>query len=258
MSPANRNQELRESRAGDPLPGFTASRARKLAAEWDDGGLWGDVVWLGEHFWAATDPADRAIRWHHVVLAVGNFKRPQVRWLRPCRLRRTPDPPPTVGSFFETPTGLRVHRDDRASWESLRSSLAGADVSTTTALLAALWPSHHLVFDWRVRAAASGLRLAAGLSPCPGVEPGLAVGESSHLDFEDYAVVRSWLEAVGSPLVVSECALYRLSQRAGDEPDRPWSEYSQVLASILESIDAATAAPATGPQARLSVDSDRG
>jgi hypothetical protein len=235
MSPADRNKELCEGRADDPdpLPGFTAARASKLAAEWDDGELWDDVAWLAEQFWAATDPADRAVRWHHVVLAVGNFKRPRGRWLRPCRLKGLPGQQPRVGTSFETPAGLRVARDDRASWECLRSSLIGADVSTTTILLAALWPSHHFAFDWRVRAAASGLRLAANLEPCPGVKPSIAGGESSPLGFEDYTVVRGWLEAVGAPLVVSERALYRLSQKAGSEPGRRWSEYSQVLVSIL-------------------------
>jgi hypothetical protein len=239
MSPAQRDQELRQGRAddSDPLPGFTASRARKLAAEWEDDGLWDDVAWLGEHFWAAGDAIDRAVRWHHVVLAVGNFKRPRARWLCPSRLEGIPGAQPTVASSFETPAGLRVDRDDRASWESLRSSLAGADVSTTASLLAALWPSHHFVFDWRVRVAASGLRLAANLEPCPGVKPSITGGESSPLDFDDYLPVRGWLQTLDPPLVVSQRALYRLSRKAGSEPSRPWSEYSQVLVSILESID---------------------
>src|SRR5690349_11284816 len=85
MPPADGEQERRQGRALDceALPGFTASRAMKLAAGWDDGGLWDDVAWLGEHFWAAAGPADRAVRWHHLVLAVGNFKRPRARWLSP-------------------------------------------------------------------------------------------------------------------------------------------------------------------------------
>jgi hypothetical protein len=239
MSPGHRDQELREgpTEDSDPLPGFTASRARKLATEWDDEGLWADVASLGEQFWAASDAVDRAVRWHHVVLAVGNFKRPRARWLSPGRLEKLPGQQPKVASSFETPAGLRVDRDDRLSWESLRSSLAGADVSTTASLLAALWPNQHFVFDWRVRAAASGLRLAVGLEPCPGVAPSIAGGESSPLDFDDYVLVRGWLQALDRPLVVSQRALYCLSQKAGSEPSRPWSEYSQVLVSILESVD---------------------
>lgn len=221
----------------DPLPGFTASRARKLAAECDDGGLWDDIVWLGEHFWAATDPADRAVRWHHVVLAVGNYKRPRARWLSPAPLAGIPGRKPRVATFFDTPEGLRVDPDDRESWEQLRSSLGGADPSTITGVLAALWPSHHFMFDWRVRAAANGLRLAANLEPCPGVEPSIAAGDSPPVDFEDYTVVRGWLEAVGLPLVVSQRALVCLSHKAGLEPSRPWSEYAQVLMSVMESVD---------------------
>lgn len=239
MSPAHRDHEVREGRAddSDPLPGFTALRAGKLAAEWEDDALWDDVAWLGEYFWAASDPVDRAVRWHHLVLAVGNFKRPRARWLRPCRLEEIPGQQPRVAGSFETPAGLRVDRDDRASWESLRERLAGADVSTVTYLLAALWPSHHFLFNWRVRAAASGLRVAADLEPCPGVMPSIAGGESSPLDFDDYTLVRSWLQALDPPLVVSQRALSCLSKRAGSEPSRPWPEYSQALRSILQGID---------------------
>ena len=209
----------------------------KLAAGWDDEGLWDDVAWLGEHFWAATDPAERALRWHHLVLAVGNFKRPRARWLTPCRLLGSGGGDPTVTTSFETPAGLRVDRDDEASWESLRGSLGGADVSTATGVLAALWPSHHFVFDWRVRDAAGGLRLAADLEPCNGVKPSIAGGESSPLDFEDYTLVRGWLLAVGAPLIASQRALFCLSQKAGTEPNRPWPEYARVLTSLLESVD---------------------
>ena len=239
MVPADRDQERHKGRVYDvdALPGFTASRARKLAAGWDDGGLWDDVAWLGEHFWAATDPADRAVRWHHLVLAVGNFKRPQARWLTPCRLEGIRGPQPDVATSFETPAGLHVDRDEAASWESLRSSLGGADVSTTAGVLAALWPSHHFMFDWRVRDAASGLRLAADLEPCEGVKPSIAGGESSPLDFADYVMVREWLRSVGAPLVVSQRALFCLSQKAGSDQSRPWSEYCRVLTSLLESVD---------------------
>jgi hypothetical protein len=239
MSPAHRDRELREGEVdgSDPLPGFTASRARKLAAAWDDEGLWDDVAWLGEHFWAAGDPVNRAVRWHHLVLAVGNFKRPRARWLVPCRLDGIPGQQPSVASFFETPAGLRVDRDDRASWESLRAGLGGADVSTTAYLLAALWPSHHFAFDWRVRAAASGLRLAAKLEPCPGVKPSITPGEACPLDFNDYTLVRGWLQALDIPLIVSQRALFCLSHKAGSEPSRPWSEYAQELVSILECVD---------------------
>jgi hypothetical protein len=239
MPPAHRDEELREGRAddSDPLPGLTASRARRLATGWEDDGLWDDVAWLGEQFWAAGDAVDRAVRWHHVVLAVGNFKRPRARWLLPCRLGGNPGQQPRVASSLETPGGLRIDRDDPASWESLRSSLAGADVSTTASLLAALWPSHHFVFDWRVRAAASGLRLAADLEPCPGVTPSLTGGESSRLGFDDYVLVRAWLQTLDLPLAVSQRALFCLSQKAGSEPSRPWSDYTQVLLSILQSVD---------------------
>jgi len=221
----------------DPLPGFTASRARSLAAEWDDDGLWDDVAWLGGQVWAANDEADRAVRWHHLVVAAGNFKRPRARWLHPDRLAGISGQHPRIADSIDTPAGLRVGRDDPASWESLRSSLVGADVSTTASLLAALWPRDHFVFDWRVRNAASGLRVAAGLEPCPAVTPAIAGGEASPLDFTDYTLVRTWLDALELPLVVSQRALYCLSKKAGSDLSRPWSQYAQVLLSILENVE---------------------
>lgn len=243
MSPAHRDHVLRGGRADDsnPLPGLTASRAGKLAAGWEDRALWDDVAWLGERFWTSIDPVDRAVRWHHVVVAVGNFKRPRARWLRPCGLSGIPGDAVEAAGFFETPAGLRVDRDDRASWEALRASLGGADVSTTTYLLAALWPRHHFMFNWRVRDAASALRMAADLEPCPGVLPSITGGDSSALDFDDYTVVRLWLGALDSPLVVSQRALYCLSHQVESEPSRPWPEYAQALVSILEGVDEAEA-----------------
>jgi hypothetical protein len=237
MAPVSRDREQRAAPESDPLPGFTASRARRLAAEWDDDGLWDDVVLLGKRFWAASDPVDRAVRWHHLVLAVGNFKRPRTRWLVPARLDGLPRQQCSTTNSFDTPSGVRVSIDDRTSWEALRESLVGADVSTVAHLLAALWPEHHVAFDWRVRVAASGLRLAGDLSVCPGLAPAVAGGESSPLDFDDYTLVRGWLRAVDIPLIVSQRALYCLSRRAGSDPDRAWPEYARVLRSILDDLD---------------------
>jgi hypothetical protein len=45
-----------------------------LSAGWDDGGLWEDVLGLAALVWE-KEPDERRLEWHHLVLAVGNFKR---------------------------------------------------------------------------------------------------------------------------------------------------------------------------------------
>ncbi|MCP3811684.1 hypothetical protein NLX62_04985 [Mycobacteriaceae bacterium Msp059] len=72
---------------------------------------------------------------------------------------------------------------------------------------------------------------------CPGIEPSATESESSPLGFDDYTLVRDWLQALDLPLVVSQRALYCLSRRAGHDPDRPWTEYSRMVVSILNSFE---------------------
>ena len=58
------------------LPGLTAARAIALEGIWDDGGLWEEVMWLSRQCRQGGSADQSALRWHHFVLAVGNFKRP--------------------------------------------------------------------------------------------------------------------------------------------------------------------------------------
>jgi hypothetical protein len=55
--------------------GVPAERIRALGETLDDGGLWDDILWLALLARAATDGGERRMRWHHLVMAVGNFKR---------------------------------------------------------------------------------------------------------------------------------------------------------------------------------------
>lgn len=134
-----------------------------LSATWDDGGRWDDIQVLGDLAW--QEPAPRRREWHHLVMAVGNFKRQRGRRLRPASPLpgsvRADGRPDVRGDAFEY---LRrdgeldvVTREDLDSWERLEQNLPGAAVATTTTLLASLWPDHHLVLDWRVLAALIGL-----------------------------------------------------------------------------------------------------
>lgn len=160
------------------LPGLTRTAVEHIAGEWDDGGLWDDIQMLAGRFYDARDDATRLICWHHLVLAVGNFKRQPGRRLRPTPLARLSGNQLIDRANNITLPGANAQQicaENPRSWEFLMSVLPGARVATTTTLLAALWPDRHIVFDRRVYWAANALRIHAGLSASAGVEP-----DSSH------------------------------------------------------------------------------
>jgi hypothetical protein len=129
---------------------------------------------------------------------------------------------------------------DSASWGYLQDLLPGAGVATTTTLLSALWPADHIVFDWRVHAAANALRIHGGLDPTPGVMAQSSIGATETLD--DYALVRVWIlseaERLRERAADVERALYRLSQDVKDEPGRTWAQYAGAVARQLDSVRA--------------------
>src|SRR5580658_1943668 len=132
--------------------GIDRDSLRDLGEDWADGGLWDDVLWLALRFWDATDEVARRRRWHHLVMAVGNFKRQRGRRLQPSPISPADGltSSPRFLEFQPPGTAGRVGRDDPASWTNL--DLPGAATATHTSLLAALWPDHHHVLDWRVLA----------------------------------------------------------------------------------------------------------
>jgi len=66
--------------------GIPVERIRALGDAWSDGGLWDDILWLADSAWTAPEDDERRMRWHHLVMAVGNFKRQNGRRLRPARI----------------------------------------------------------------------------------------------------------------------------------------------------------------------------
>lgn len=211
--------------------GLSRESIAALAGTWSDGGLWDDIVWLALLAWTAGDGQEHRMRWHHLVMAVGNFKRQGGRRLRP-------DPVSPVSGLvavtradhFPVP-GLErpLERDDLASWQLLNKSLAGAGIATTTTLLAALWPEKHHVFDWRVAAAVAGLGVAsAGQGNLELVD---ALGrDSAPQDLPVYAKVRQLLLTISEqaelPLLTVERALYKLAFRGAG---MTWLEYGHEL-----------------------------
>jgi hypothetical protein len=216
--------------------GVPVERIRAVGGAWSDGGLWDDVLLLADLAWTAPDDGERRMRWHHLVMAVGNFKRQNGRRLRPARIATAPV---TVLHIrpdrFCVPEGPEVIREDAGSWTRLEQSLGGAAAATTTTLLAALWPDSHHILDWRVLAAVAGLGILAGGDQ----DLGLAdAGSRAQLrpTLDQYAEVRALLTRLGNqagvPVATLERALYLMS-RAVQGKGMTWAEYGAALAAAV-------------------------
>jgi hypothetical protein len=207
---------------------------RELGEAWSDGGLWEDILWLSLLVWSATDGKDRLSSWHHLVMAVGNFKRQGGRRLQPARLSPVEhlrfDP---TSAEYEVPgSGHVLHRDEPDSWVL---KLKGAATATTTTLLAALWPESHHILDWRVLAASSALALGTP-DDLGFVQP----DGRQHVDADlaaHYPSVRRLLRRIAAdadlPLTVVERGLYSLTQQVKEAQDRTWAEYREALLVAL-------------------------
>ena len=190
-------------------------------------------MWLSRQCWQEGSADQSALRWHHFVLAVGNFKR-QAGRMSPPRISAIPDSEAVPREEFLTPSGLELGREREESWQHL-SDIPGVALATATTLLAALWPEDHFIFDWRVQAAADGIRIQAGMPPTPKTQREMDTRKRHRPSFEDYTMVRSWLKTVACPLRTSERALYRLSQKVGTVRDRSWPDYAKAIAATLAS-----------------------
>lgn len=128
--------------------------------EWDD--ISKDMLWLGRRFWATLvhSPDETPIVWHHLVLAVGNFKRQTpIRGIRIGRSDREATP---QRSFTAPGLDLTVSKEDPESWKGLEGAVRGLGVPTTSTLLSALWPDFHVVIDRFAFRSAVALRASVG------------------------------------------------------------------------------------------------
>jgi hypothetical protein len=228
-----------DSRSSQALPGLTRAAVRNLISGWNDGGLWDDVLFLADRFLEArSGEEEQVLRWHHLVMAVGNFKRQSGRRLRPPSPRgltaRSPVGRPERLVVPGRKESVELCVEDRATWEALRDELTGAAVATTTTLLAALWPERHFVFDRRVFAAANGLRIAGGLSGTNGVDPA-STEPVPERTLDDYQLVRTWVlgscSELGEPPVSVERALYELAKSIPGNRDSTWGQYAAAAAA---------------------------
>jgi hypothetical protein len=95
---------------------------------------------------------------HHLLLAVGNFKRQAGVIHLPVELADS-----VAGSRRESlmlPSGLgRLERDSEASWQRLRKIPGLGSIPTASCLLTALWPDSHAIMDVLDRRAAVGFQI---------------------------------------------------------------------------------------------------
>jgi hypothetical protein len=216
------------------LLGIPVERIRDLGESWSDGGLWDDITWLAMLAWSAESDEERRMRWHHLVMAVGNFKRQGGRRLRPARVSPVASTRFIARSHeFRGPDGLAISSEDPSTWKRLESGLKGAATATTTTILAALWPDQHHILDWRVLAAATGLGIADGGDS----DLGLVAAESRESlkpDLDRYSRVRPLLIKLagqaGLPLTTVERALYLMSTNVRGS-GMTWAQYGREIAN---------------------------
>jgi hypothetical protein len=216
--------------------GVPAESIRELGESWSDGSLWDDIIWLATLARASGNETERRMRWHHLVMAVGNFKRQSGRRLRPSSVSPAASPALVARTDeFRGPEGLTIGADDRSTWQGLENSLKGAATATTTTILAALWPERHHILDWRVLAAVTGLSIAVGGDD----DLVLVTPESREKlqpNLDHYAQVRPVLirlagEAV-LPLVTVERALYIMSTSVRGT-GMTWAQYGRELVNAV-------------------------
>jgi hypothetical protein len=232
-----------------------AARALNMDAEgirslgtWGPGpsGVWEDVEFVARLF-LAVDPDDaeqQALRWHHLLVAVGNFKR-STGPIVPTRL------PPGLGTFisptkfnYPLPTGgqATILVDDQDSWRLL-TEVDGLGVATATAVLSAIWPGDHVIVDERDSRAAVALHCGLNFSGSA-LDAANFPKTDTHTAYWDLypwflKVVRVTAAHAGCSPVQVERALYRLDMKVLDDlpadwrTNGSWSEYESVARTYV-------------------------
>jgi hypothetical protein len=218
------------------------------------GVVWPNVLWTAQLFWQARTAGDHDRRietWHHLVMAVGNFKRQGGTQI--CLLRASAEDGIWSDHYarpdlckVQTLTGeVELRRDAPDTWKLLTSDkecVKGVDVATATTLLSALWPGTHVIIDLRDLRASIGLNLAEAVT-------GRGVNTDNRRDVEvswDWyewmrtKIVSKAVELRTEPLTV-ERALYWLDRRVKrprkGEPKQSWTEYAEALGGVLLELE---------------------
>ncbi len=198
-----------------------------LPWQWED--LSNPMLLLARYFWASLDDEkldQTCALWHHLVLAVGNFKRQA-----PIRIALfLPEVDGTSRPSFTPPGRERpLGETDLESWRALERDVRGFGVPTTSTLLSALWPHSHAVIDRFAFRAAVGLRAFAGRYSRGGtVGPENMKPLGDTVTWSDYSEYRRWIirtsDAIGKEAVLVERTLFHIG-RIEDVAGRTWGDY---------------------------------
>lgn len=195
----------------------------------DGKALWADSARLAARFWATPEGHNRQVAWHHLLMAVGNFKRQTPIHVGEC-LVDLPDASSDPPAELVLPGGPRLGRDEAATWKAL-TDVPGLGVATATTLLSALWPGKHVIIDRRAWAAAVGLRASEGFtSRRVAPEDGRRLPEITWEDYDEYLPwVRATASKHGVDLRDLERTLYQLPRNVPEAESRSWKEYGDLL-----------------------------
>lgn len=113
----------------------------------EDVALWDEIQQL---VGVASAQNFNSLSLRHILYAIGNFKRQGGTILRLQGL--LPLPPVGRGQVPSSIAFGSVHlsASSPSTWRNLENAAPGLAVSTTTALLSALWPEDHVIMDQRV------------------------------------------------------------------------------------------------------------
>lgn len=220
--------------------------------------VWPNILWVAEQFWqaqAARNETRRLETWHHLVMAIGNFKRQGGTQIYLLKAVQKDHVWPAQDSFpstceVQTLTGcIELDRDNPDSWKQLtteKNAIKGLQVATATTLLSALWPGTHVIIDIRDLSATIGLNMGEVASM-----GWLAVDSTKSLTvtWDRYDWVRTKLNGKAAQLreggadvqpVKVERALYTLDKKVTrprkSEPNMTWQEYADALGEVLAKV----------------------
>lgn len=191
--------------------------------------LWDDSARLAARFWGTPEGNERQVAWHHLLMAVGNFKRQTPIHLHDA-LAQLPEAGPDPPKEVVVPGELRLARDKARTWRAL-TALPGLGVATASTLLSALWPGEHVVIDRLAWSSAVGLRASEGLSS-RGVSPE-SRKRMPDIKWEDYEAYLSWVRTTAKMTGVAprdvERTLYQLPRNIPEAKSRSWKAYGDLL-----------------------------
>ncbi len=190
---------------------------------------WEDCIRLADRFWMTPEDPDRHVAWHHLLMAVGNFKRQSPIHLSGLLVPLLDTSSPRPAEVAVPPGQSRLSRDTRQTWSTL-TDIRGIGIATATTLMSALWPGTHVIIDRRAWTAAVGLQASEGLTTGQATPDGRK--RLPDITWEDYGDYLAWVQATAGANAIEPRAVERTLYVLGNEPEsasRSWKEYGARL-----------------------------